>query len=156
MKLFSVRLQRLTAVLMVMSTAGCTTPLTKYRTDVPALQLSVVGQPPATDGRARFREIYCGMLASAPDPKGTSCDTALVRLSDEPPARSDAAAPPQPDPRLHILFVAGAFGECFQNTAPPVAPAVAKLSSLGYRIRTVYVDGRSSSTHNAGQIARGP
>jgi hypothetical protein len=139
--------------LVAMSTAGCTPPLIQYQTDVPALQLSVVGQPPATDGRARFREIYCGVLASAPDPTGTTCDTALVRLSDEPPARSDAAAPPRPDPRLHILFVAGAFGECFQDTAPPVAAAVAKLSSLGYRIRTVYVDGRSSSARNAGQIA---
>jgi hypothetical protein len=137
-----------------MSTAGCTPPLIKYRTDVPALQLSVVGQPPATDGRARFREIYCGVSASAPDSTGTTCETALVRLSDEPPARSDSAALPQPDPKLHILFVAGAFGECFQNSAPPVAAAIAKLSALGYRIRTVFVDGRSSSTYNAGQIAR--
>jgi hypothetical protein len=154
MKLLSVQLQRLAAVLMAMSTAGCTPPLIKYQTDVPALQLSVVGQPPASDGRARFREIYCGVLASAPDPTGKACDSALVRLSDEPPVRSDTAAPPQPDPRLHILFVAGAFGECFRNTAPPVAAGIAKLSTLGYRIRTVYVDGRSSSTHNAGQIAR--
>src|SRR6185295_16973009 len=149
-----VRLWWLEAMLLAMSTAGCTPPLIKYRTDVPALQLSVVGQPPATDGRARFREIYCGVSASAPDSTGTTCETALVRLSDEPPARSDSAALPQPDPKLHILFVAGAFGECFQNSAPPVAAAIAKLSALGYRIRTVFVDGRSSSTYNAGQIAR--
>jgi hypothetical protein len=154
MKLLSVRLQRLTAVLMVMSTVGCTPPLTRYQTDVPALQLSVVGQPPASDGRARFREIYCGVLASAPAPTPTSCDAALVRLSDEPPVRGDSAPPPQPDPRLHILFVGGAFGECFQDTAPPVAAAIAKLSGLGYRIRVVPIDGRSSSGHNAGQIAR--
>jgi hypothetical protein len=128
--------------------------LIQYRTDVPALQLSVLGQPPATDGRARFREIYCGMLASTPPKPEITCDTALTRLTDEPRARSDTASPPQPDPKLHILFVAGAFGECFRNTAPPVAAAIAKLSSLGYRIRTVFVDGRSSSTHNAGQIAQ--
>ena len=154
MKLSSVRLQQLAVALMVTSTVSCTPPLIKYRTDVPALQLSVVGQPPATDGRARFREIYCDMLASAPDSTGMTCDTALVRLSDEPPARSDPAPQPPPDPRLHILFVGGAFGECFQDTAPPVAAAIAKLSGLGYRIRMVSVDGRSSSTHNASQIAR--
>ena len=154
MKRLSVQSQRLVAVLVAMSTAGCTPPLIQYQTDVPALQRSVVGQPPAKDGRARFREIYCGMLASAPDPTGTTCDRALVRLSDEPPARSNPAPPPQPDPRLHVLFINGAFGECLQNTAPPVAKAIAKLSGLGYSIRVVPVDGRSSSTHNAGQIAR--
>ena len=154
MKLFSVRLQQLATALMVISTVSCTPPLIKYATDVPALQLSVVGQPPARDGRARFREIYCDMLASAPDSTRMTCDTALVRLSDEPPARSDPAPEPPPDPRLHILFVGGAFGECFQDTAPPVAAAIAKLSGLGYRIRMVRVDGRSSSTHNASQIAR--
>jgi hypothetical protein len=94
------------------------------------------------------------VLASAPDPAGTTCDTALVRLSDEPLARGDPAPPPQPDPKLHILFVGGAFGECFQDTAPPFAAAIAKLSGLGYRIRIVPVDGRSSSTRNASQIAR--
>ena len=154
MKLPSGRLQWLAAVLLVTSMVGCTPPLTKYRTDVPALQLSVVGQPPASDGRARFRETYCGVLASAPDPTGTTCDTALVRLSDEPPVRNNPAPPPLPDPRLHILFVGGAFGDCFRDTAPPVAAAIAKLSGLGYRIRMVPVDGRSSSTRNAGQIAR--
>jgi hypothetical protein len=153
-KLLSVRLQRLAAALMLILIVGCTPPLTKYRTDVPAVQLSVVGQPPATDGRARFREIYCSVLASAPDPTGTTCDKLLVRLSDEPPARSDSAPPPPPDPRLHILFIGGAFGECVLDAAPPVAAAIAKLSGLGYRIRIVPVDGRSSSTRNAGQIAR--
>jgi hypothetical protein len=135
MRLHYVRLRWLAAMLMAMSTAGCTPPLIKYRTDVPGLQLSVVGQPPATDGRARFREIYCGVSASTPDSTGMTCETALVRLSDEPPARSYSAALPQPDPKLHILFVAGAFGECFQNSAPPVAVAIAKLSALGYRLR---------------------
>ena len=153
MKLFSARAQHLVAAVVAIWTVGCTPPLTKYRTDIPALQLSVVGQPSASDGRARFREIYCGVLASAPDLVGTSCDVALVRLSDEPPAKSDSAPLPQPDPRLHILLVGGAFGECFQDTAPPVAAAIAKLSGLGYRIRMVAVDGRSSSTHNASQIA---
>ena len=153
MKLPSGRLQWLAAVLLVISMVGCTPPLTKYRTDVPALQLSVVGEPPASDGRARFREIYCGMLASASPGTATACDAALVRLSDEPPAPSDPAPPPQPDPRLHILFIGGAFGECFKDVATPVPGAIAKLSSQGYPIRLVTVGGRSSSTHNSAQIA---
>lgn len=59
---------RLWAAILALSFAwGCTPPLLKYRTDVPALQLSVVGQPAVNDGRVRFREIYCHMLASAPE-----------------------------------------------------------------------------------------
>jgi len=139
--------------LLVMSISACTPPLTKYRTDVPALQLNVLGQPPASDGRVRFREIYCGVLAAEPSANATSCDDALVRLSDEPAARSAPAPLPSFDPSMHILFVGGAFGECFRDVATPFPTDFAKLSGLGYRIRLVTVDGRSSSTRNAAQIA---
>ena len=132
---------------------GCAPPLLKYRTDVPAVHLSVVGQPAVTDGRARFREIYCGMLASAPEGAAPHCDVALARLSDEPPRRDSPLPLPAPDPRLHILFIPGAFGECFKDSAPPFPAAIAHLSTLGYSVRVVAVSGRSSSTHNAGQIA---
>ena len=139
--------------LLAVSISACTPPLTKYRTDAPALQLSVLGQPAASDGRVRFREIYCGVLAADPSHSGTTCDEALVRLSDEPPARSAPAPLPGFDPSMHILFVGGAFGECFRDIATPFPADIAKLSGLGYRIRLVTVDGRSSSAHNAGQIA---
>jgi hypothetical protein len=149
-----VRGWRMTAsALLAVSITACTPPLTKYRTDVPALELSVLGQPPASDGRVRFREIYCGVLAAEPSPNTTTCDDALVRLSDEPPARSTPAPLPGYDPTMHILFVGGAFGECFRDVATPFPADFAKLSGLGYQIRLVNVDGRSSSTRNAGQIA---
>jgi len=138
---------------LVLSISACTPPLTKYRTDVPALQLSVLGQPPATDGRVRFREVYCGVLAADPSASATSCDELLVRLSDEAPPRSAPAPLPAFDPSMHILFVGGAFGECFRDVATPFPADIAKLSGLGYRIRLVTVDGRSSSAHNAAQIA---
>jgi len=141
------------SALLLVSVSACTPPLTHYRTDVPALQLSVLGQPPASDGRVRFREIYCGVLSSEPSSSTTNCGEALVRLSDEPPARSSQAPLPAFDPSMHILFVGGAFGECFRDIASPFPADFAKLSGLGYRMRLVSVDGRSSSTRNAGQIA---
>jgi hypothetical protein len=139
--------------LIMVSVSACTAPLTHYRTDVPALQLSVLGQPPASDDRVRFREIYCGVLASEPSSNTTNCDEALVRLSDEPPARSAPAPLPPFEPTMHILFVGGAFGECFRDIASPFPEDFTKLSGLGYRIRLVTVDGRSSSARNAAQIA---
>jgi hypothetical protein len=142
------------ATLALSLTCGCTPPLLKYRTDVPAVHLAVVGQPAVTDGRARFREIYCGVLASAPEGSATNCDVALARLSDEPPLRDDPSPLPGPDPRLHILFIPGAFGECFKDIAQPFPGAIAHLSALGYSVRVVGVSGRSSSTHNAAQIAK--
>ena len=131
---------------------GCTAPLLKYRTDVPALQLSVVGQPAVSDGRVRFREIYCGVLASAAEGGATHCDVALTRLADELPRHADPSPLPAPDPRLHILFIPGAFGECFKD-AVPVPAAMQHLTRLGYSVRVVGVSGRSGSTHNASQIA---
>lgn len=153
MNLLTTRLGISAGALLVMSVSACTPALTRYRTDVPALQLSVLGQPPARDGRVRFREIYCGVLAAEPSSSPKSCDEALVRLSDEPPARSAPLPLPGFDPSMHILFVGGAFGECFRDVATPFPADFAKLSGLGYRIRLVSVDGRSSSAHNAGQIA---
>ena len=153
MKPLPVRWLAIAGVFLLVSISACTPPLTKYRTDVPALQLSVLGKPPASDGRARFREIYCSVLASEPSTNATDCDQALVRLSDEASARSAPSPPPPYEPTMHILFVGGAFGECFRDVATPFPTDFAKLSGLGYRIRLVTVDGRSSSTRNAGQIA---
>jgi len=81
------------------------------------------------------------------------CDAALTRLADEPPGRADPSSLPTPDPRLHILFVPGAFGECFKE-ATPFPAAMQHFSALGYSVRVVGVSGRSSSAHNAAQIAK--
>lgn len=78
---------------------------------------------------------------------------ALTRLADELPRRADPSPLPAPDPRLHILFIPGAFGECFKESALPFPAAIPHLSALGYSVRVVDVSGRSSSTHNAGLIA---
>lgn len=149
---FPFRWQFPAAALVLSFAAGCAAPLLKFRTDVPALQLAVVGQPAVRDGRARFREIYCGMLASAPEGSAAPCDAALTRLADEMPRQTDPPPVPALDQRLHILFIPGAFGECFKD-AVPFPAAFAHLSALGYNMRAVNASGRSSSAYNARQIA---
>lgn len=134
---------------------GCATPLLAYSTDVPALQLRVVGQPGVDDGRLRFREIFCALLPhSNANLSNDDCDRYLVRLSDEPEPQGASPSLPGHDPTLRILFVPGAFGECLADVAPLYPKAVAKLSQLGYSIGIVPVSGRSGTAHNAAEIAQ--
>ena len=135
---------------LVLGLAGCASPLLQYRTaDVPPLQLAVVGQPSAHDGRARFRTILCGLAAQ--QTPGIDCERLLVPFAAEPVAAGPAALP-QHDPRLRILLVPGGFAECFLD-AELFPEAVPKLQSLGYSVNTVRVSGRSTSATNAWRIA---
>ena len=107
-----------------------------------------------SDGRARFRRIFCDILQSgAVTDSPEDCAQALWRLPDEaatPAARPGEAAAPQ---ALRVMLVTGAFSDCFGTDAIPFQDAHASLRSLGHRVETIRVDGRSGSTHNAGQIA---
>ncbi len=49
------------------SLSGCT-PLVQHEmtTEFPAPVRYAVGTPPASDGRARFRDIFCRLLAADP------------------------------------------------------------------------------------------
>jgi len=144
----------LAAVIACGSITGCTAPLMDYSADLPAVQLRVVGQPAVTDGRQRFREIFCALLAPARTGKAQDeCERHLVRLADELPPPQPARPLPGHDPRVRILFVPGAFGECVADVGPPYPDAMAMLSRLGYSIRVVPVSGRSGTEHNAALIA---
>jgi len=136
---------------LAMGLTGCATPLLAYEaSDMPPLQLAVVGQPSVQDGRARFREIFCG-LAARQNPPGLDCEKLLVRLAAEPTAREPAPLPSH-DPRLHILLVPGGFAECFKD-APLFPEALPRLKAAGYSVSTAAVSGRSSSEYNAWRIA---
>lgn len=74
------------------------------------MHLAFLGQPGISDGRARFRELLCGV---APD----DCAEMLVALADEPPRRPAPWPMPPHDTTLRILLVPGAFQECLRETA---------------------------------------
>lgn len=135
---------------LMLGLASCASPLLEYRaSDVPPLQLAVVGQPSVHDGRARFRTIFCELARErAPD---VDCDKVLAHFANEPGATNEAPLP-QHDPRLRILLVPGGFAECFKDAElfPEVMP---RLHALGYSVDTVPVSGRSSSAFNAWRIA---
>jgi hypothetical protein len=126
----------------------------------PALRDTVAAYPggslPADrDGRARFRQITCELVAQAPDTTASAgaCGDVLWRLRDEPPENTDREALPAIAPRLQIFVVSGAFSDCREPATVPFEAEIARLAAVGVRIRPVMVSGRSSTEHNARQIA---
>lgn len=114
---------------------------------------SVAGGAALADGRARFREIFCAVLARSPAGAagGRECAQWLWQLDDEP--AGEPRALPQPDLTPQVFLVTGAFSECVGEGARPFRDAADRLSEKGYRIATIVVGGRSGSGHNAAQIA---
>lgn len=137
---------------------GCIAPIKhEFSTDFPAWVLSAVGTPPVSDGRVRFREIFCQLLAEDPDyqhPSG-SCEDFLLQLNDEPlPDGTPNPVPtPAPDARYRVLIVPGFLNECFAGIALPFEDAIGNLDESAFKIEAPVVSGRSSSESNALFIA---
>lgn len=106
----------------------------------------------ALDARAQFRPVYCQVVHRDGPNDDPQCESSLWRLSDEAPP---SAIAPLPKARtdLRMLIIPGAFNDCFGPDGLPYTEGIARLRSLGVRIDIVPVSGRSSSGHNARQIA---
>jgi len=152
------RLRYLVAPLAALATAlssGCVSrPMLDYNLDVPAQTLIPPGAPPVQDGRARFRELFCALLAREPEAATRPCDALLHRLSDEPHTARRARPLPSHDPRLAVIFVPGLLGDCTSSLAPPFEAAVRHLRSLGYDARLAPVNASAPSHANAERLAR--
>lgn len=134
---------------------GCATQLLPYDLEVPAQTMRVIGTPDPVDGRRRFREIFCTLLAreNGFETGPAGCEKQLHRLVDEAPVVNPPAPLPGHDTRYRVLIVPGLFGECFGAGLTPFAGASVRLRHLGYRVEPLIVSGRSSADHNAAQIA---
>ena len=136
--------------------AGCIGPVKhEMTTEYPAAILRVVGTPPPIDGRARFREIFCRLLAAEPEyqePDG-ACQNFLLQLNDEPLAGETPHPPPNLSTRYRVMVVPGFLNECFASIALPFEDAITSLRERGLKIEHVVVSGRSSSDANAVYIA---
>jgi pimeloyl-ACP methyl ester carboxylesterase len=126
----------------------------EYNLAVPAQVLIPPGAPMVQDGRVRFRELFCALLAQEPGSAARPCEVLLHRLSDEPaPARRARSLPPH-DPGLTVIFVPGLLGDCAYGLPPPFEPAVQRLRRLGYDARIAPVNATSSAHANAERLAR--
>jgi pimeloyl-ACP methyl ester carboxylesterase len=134
---------------------GCSTQLLPYNLEVPAQTMRAVGTPDPVDGRRRFREIFCTLLAreNGFETGPLGCEKQLHRLVDEARVVDPPAPLPAHDTRYRVLIVPGLLGECIADIVTPFAVASARLQRHGYRVEPLIVSGRSSADHNAGQIA---
>ena len=137
---------------------GCVAPIKhEFSTDFPAWVLSAVGTPPVSDGRVRFREIFCQLLAEEPGYQDPSipCKNFLLQLNYEPlPDGTPNPVPTRnPDFRYRVLVVPGFLNECFAGIALPFEDAIKTLNKNGFKIEALVVSGRSSSESNAQFIA---
>jgi pimeloyl-ACP methyl ester carboxylesterase len=143
------------ALLLAGCLLGCGTQLLPYSLEVPAQTIRAIGSADPVDGRRRFREIFCTLLAGEngfeTGPLG--CEKQLHRLADEAPVTHPLVSLPAHDTRYRVLIVPGLFGECLADIATPFGVASARLRRLGYRVEPLIVSGRSSADHNADQIA---
>jgi hypothetical protein len=143
-------------LLNIVSICGCTPTLLKFDVDTPAQTLTYAGAPPIYDQRPRFREIFCGLINenSEAQHRRIKCEDYLWRLNDDQQGDRLNQPLPQHDTSLRVILVTGAFGECFPEMGKPYQDAAARLEKLGYRIDTIVVSGRSSSSYNATMIAK--
>lgn len=111
--------------------------------------------PAARDGRARFRDIFCQLVAPSAELQddATTCDNLLWRLRDEPGPSSHVPMPPDPASDLRFFVVSGAFGDCRDLDTIPYGDEIQRLEAQGVRIQAVMVSGRSGAEHNAQQLA---
>jgi pimeloyl-ACP methyl ester carboxylesterase len=145
----------LQAALTLALASGCmSSPMLDYSLNVPAQTLIPPGAPPVQEGRARFREIFCALLAQEPGAATRPCDALLHRLSDEP-ARARRARPlPSHAPGWAVIFVPGLLGECAYGLAPPFESSVPRLRRLGYDARIAPVNASAPSHANAERLAQ--
>lgn len=143
-------------IVTVVMILGCTAPYKyPYKIDFPGTHLHPISSPPAVDGRKRFREIFCRLLAEVPEyqTEADHCEDYLLRLSDESPLDNDPKSLTPSDTLYRILLVPGLFNECFTSFALPFEASIESLRDRGFRIDQLVVSGRSSSDRNAAQIA---
>jgi pimeloyl-ACP methyl ester carboxylesterase len=136
---------------------GCVGPVKhEMTTDYPAAVLYALGTPPVIDGRARFREIFCRLLAAEPTCTGVArcvCDKFLLKFNDEPLPDAIPLSGADLSTRYRVMVVPGFLNECFASIALPFEDAIPSLNERGFKIDEMVVSGRSSSDANAVYIA---
>ncbi len=142
------RRQVLLGLALALLLAGCTRePMLPHTLALPAQTLSLPQAPPATDGRVRFRQIFCSRH------DGDACKQFLLSLNDEPPPPTNTHPPPHPAGALKLVLIPGLYDECIRGWVDFYGQALGRLREQGYDVEMLAVNSRSGSDHNAAQIA---
>ena len=98
--------------------AGCVKkPLITYSLDTPPAVIAAAGTANFTDGRGRFREIYCAIRESHGKslPDDRPCDQAVLRLNNEPAATGSPVYVGNARSNVRIVVIPGIFSECIAS-----------------------------------------
>jgi len=142
-------------LLGVMAMSGCASkppkPLIPYSADSPPMVMLPASMADVTDGRARFREIFCRVTeARGPEmPDHRPCEEALTKLSNEAPPSGrpvDLGASASP---FRVFLVPGVGWGCFEKFIDVRGTSAAHVARFGHELGMLGVDALSSSARNA-------
>lgn len=143
----------LAVALAALFLVGCSKPLLPYSLDTPPLVLTPSSLAKIEDGRDRFREIYCAVQKDhgAGLPYDRPCEEVILRLEGELEPGGNPVSLGPSKLKLRVLIVPGLFNDCIKFSSA-YSYARAHLERYGYKVESLLVSGRSSSTHNALEI----
>ena len=126
---------------------GCSQPLIPFSLDTPPVVLTPISFANVTDGRARFREIYCAIRADhgIALPEDLPCDDVLVRLPGEPQQTGGPVNLTGITHPLRVVVVPGIFDECIRKYVRTFSDGLAHLETHGWRTGSIPVSGRSGT-----------
>lgn len=106
------------ACLLAVAGSGCAGRARPVEYSLPQGALLPVGSVPASDGRARFADVFCRVLFDTTQPDGSSwkpCDQYLAGAASS----REAPIPPVPS-GVETLFVGGVFSQCLEHAEVPL------------------------------------
>ena len=141
-------------LLIALSLAGCAGTPRPQPIDSAAELAAFMQSQRLADGRGRFREIFCSVMeAHGRDlPDYRPCEQALRDVEPVAGATGRPVGLDASQANYLVLLVPGLGWNCFEEWLDLSGTAPAHAVRYGYEVRTVPVDGLSSTANNARMI----